>query len=165
MCTQINNPFLTKIIFEPQLVENEFFGVVLDIEPIAPEHYMLYSKACYPSLADCPIDVSVFLETSFTNKVYKPYAFFERGRASFCTSMNGVQHGHGHLVPCFSQNMSNLFPYGKIETYDSLKVAYRNINCKGQYLLWGNIGKEFYVLQNIEMLPKRIIRNTVKTQF
>lgn len=165
MSAQTNNPFLTKIIFEPQFIENEFFGVVTDIEPIVPEHYMVFSKDCYPSLADCSNDISMFLETSFANKVYKPYAFFERGRASFCTSMNGVQHGHGHLVPSFLQNMSDLFPYGKVETYDSLKVAYSNINCDGQYLIWGNIGKEFHVLQNIELLPKRIIRTTIKSRF
>lgn len=50
MTTQQPNPFLTRIIFEPQLVENESFGVVADIDPIVEGHYLFYSKSGYPRL-------------------------------------------------------------------------------------------------------------------
>lgn len=163
MNTTSANPFLTKIIFEPQLAENEFFGIVADIDPIVPEHYMLYTKVCRPSMADCDTDaMAAFIEADFVSQMLKPYAYFERGRASFCTSMNGVQHGHGHLVPAFTTGMEKLFPYGAAECYASIQEAYRHINPQGQYLLWGNLGKEFYVLQNVEALPKRTIRNTIR---
>ena len=166
MHTRQDNPFLTKIVFEPQFVENDLFGVVTDIDPIVPEHYMLYTKLYQPSLADCDTAaMTSFIETDFLTKVSKPYAYFERGRASFCTSMNGVQHGHGHLVPAFTEEMEHLFPYGIVECYDSLQEAYCHIQTQGQYLLWGNLGNKFYVLQNVEALPKRTIRNTIKEFF
>lgn len=157
------NPFLTRIIYEPQLLENECFGVVSDIEPIVPEHYLFYSKIWLPSIADCDIQAAVaFLEKRFTEVVKRPYAYFERGRASFCTSMNGVLHGHGHLVPVFTENMASIFPYGEVEEYTSLLDAYRAVNKEGQYLLWGNLGKNFYLIRDVECIPKRTIRNTIK---
>ena len=107
MTTQPPNPFLTRIIFEPQLVENEYFGVVADIDPIVEGHYLFYSKKWLPSIADCDIaQATTFLQDVFACAMDKPYAYFERGRASFCTSMNGVLHAHGHLVPAFLADMS-----------------------------------------------------------
>lgn len=162
MESTIINPFLTKIVFEPQLLENEFFGVVDDIEPITEGHYLFYSKKWLPSIADCDIpEVVSFLENDFSKKIQKAYAYLERGRASFCTSMNGVLHGHGHLVPVFAEDMSSAFPYGDIETYETLELAYKAVPKKGQYLLWGNLGNCFYLIKNVEQLPKRVIRNTV----
>lgn len=158
------NPFLTRIIYEPQHLENECFGVVPDIEPIVPEHYLFYSKIWLPSIADCDIEVAVdFLENQFTKTVKKPYAYFERGRASFCTSMKGVLHGHGHLVPVFTKELASLFPYGEIEEYPSLMDAYHAVDVEGQYLLWGNLGGNFYLIRNVECLPKRTIRNTIRS--
>ena len=163
MNTQQPNPFLTKIIFEPQLMEHESFGIVTDIDPIVDGHYLFYSKQCLPSMADCNItQVVTFLEDKFIGSVNSPYAFFERGRASFCTSMNGVIHAHGHLIPMFLQDLSHLFPYGKIESAPSMAQAYHLVKPQGQYLLWGNLGKEFFVLQEADNLPKRTIRNTIR---
>ncbi|USF25761.1 hypothetical protein N510_000673 [Firmicutes bacterium ASF500] len=163
--TQQPNPFLTKIIFEPQLVENENFSVVTDIDPIVDGHYLFYSKKWLPSIADCDTaQASAFLHNLFARAVDVPYAYFERGRASFCTSMNGVLHAHGHLVPVFSANMAQLFPYGTIERCSDLEEAYRLVETQGQYLLWGNLGGDFYVIQNVEELPKRTIRNTIRAR-
>lgn len=164
MITQTNNPFLTKIIFEPQAAENESFGIVADIDPVVPGHYMLFSKQWHKSIADCDFEAAVQLaEEKFPQVADKPYAYFERGRASFCTSMDGVVHGHGHLVPAFVQDMSELFPFGAVERYPSMLEAYRHINAEDQYLLWGNLGKEFFVLQNAQSLPKRTIRKTIQS--
>lgn len=164
--TQQLNPFLTKIIFEPQLVENENFGVVADIDPIVDGHYLFYSKKCLPSVADCDTaQASVFLHNLFASAVDVPYAYFERGRASFCTSMNGVLHAHGHLVPAFLTDMAQLFPYGTVARCPNLEEAYRLVEIQGQYLLWGNLGGEFYVIQNVEELPKRTIRNTIRARY
>lgn len=163
MVTQQPNPFLTKIIFEPQLVEDEYFGVVKDIDPIVEGHYLFYSKKWLPSVADCDTTwAAMFLQKTFINAVNRPYAYFERGRASFCTSMNGVLHAHGHLVPAFLADMSQLFPYGKIECCPDLEQAYQLVKTQGQYLLWGNLEGEFFVIQNVEELPKRMIRNTIQ---
>ena len=164
MTTQQPNPFLTRIIFEPQLVENESFGVVAGIDPIVEGHYLFYSKKWLPSIADCDTtDATVFLQDTFGGAVDKPYAYFERGRASFCTSMNGVLHAHGHLVPVFLEDMSQLFPYGQVERCPDLEQAYRLVETKGQYLLWGNLRGEFFVIQNVDKLPKRTIRNTIRS--
>ena len=163
MTVQQPNPFLTKIIFEPQLIEDEFFGVVKDIDPIVDGHYLFYSKKWLPSVADCDIvRATSFLQVVFTDTVEKPYAYFERGRASFCTSMNGVLHAHGHLVPTFLSDMSQLFPYGKVIRCAGLEQAYRHVKSQGQYLLWGNLGDEFFVIQDVEEMPKRAIRTTIQ---
>lgn len=164
MTTEQPNPFLTKIIFEPQLVENESFGVVADIDPIVEGHYLFYSKKWLPSIADCDTtDAVIFLQDAFGGAVDEPYAYFERGRASFCTSMNGVLHAHGHLVPVFLEDMSQLFPYGQVERCSDLEQAYRLVETEGQYLLWGNLRSEFFVIQNVDKLPKRMIRNTIRS--
>ncbi len=163
MSKQRGNPFLTRIIFEPQIAENKLFGVVNDIDPIVPNHYLFYTKIQRPSIADCDIEQAVdFLENCFSQAIPAPYAYFERGRASFCTSMNGVLHGHGHLIPYFLKDMSSLFPYGVIEEFNSLSDAYHSIMDSGQYLLWGNLGEKFFLIRNVEQLPKRTIRNTVR---
>lgn len=158
------NPFLTRIIYESQFLENECFGIVPDIDPIVSGHYLFYSKIWLPSIADCDILAATdFLEKRFTEVIKKPYAYFERGRASFCTSMNGVLHGHGHLVPVFAKNIASIFPYGKVEQYPSLADAYNAVTEEGQYLLWGNLGKNFYLIRNVECIPKRTIRNTIRS--
>ncbi len=163
MKVQQPNPFLTRIIFEPQFVEDRSFGVVPDVDPIVQGHYLFYSKQWLPSIADCDAaKVGKFLREKFSCKVDCPYAYFERGRASFCTSMNGVLHAHGHLIPAFLQDMSQLFPYGEVKRCPSLEEAYRLVESKGQYLLWGNLEKEFFVIQSVEDLPKRTIRNTIR---
>lgn len=164
MENNMENPFLTKIIHEAQLCENDAFGIVPDAEPMIAGHYMFYLKEWKKAVADSnPEKVALFIEKVFPGFVDNiPYAYFERGRASFCTSMNGVIHGHGHLVPRFLDDMSDFFPYGKVSTYESLEEAYRNAPKTGQYLLWGNLGECFHVLSDITQLPKRIIRHTVE---
>ena len=102
------------------------------------------------------------MQVVFTDTVEKPYAYFERGRASFCTSMNGVLHAHGHLVPTFLSDMSQLFPYGKVIRCAGLEQAYRHVKSQGQYLLWGNLGDEFFVIQDVEEMPKRAIRTAIQ---
>ena len=158
-----DNPFLTKIRFEEQYCQNDLFSVVADIEPIVQGHYMIYSKECIPSIADCDYQNAMkFIAEVFEQKVGMPYAYFERGRASFCTSMQGVKHGHGHLVPRFTGNMADIFPYGVVEEYKSLEEAYQNAADEGQYLLWGNIGEKCYLINGVEEIPKRAIRNVIR---
>lgn len=157
------NPFTTRIIYEPQVLEDDSFGIVADIDPIVSNHYLFYVKEQHPSIADTDITAATaFLEDQFVSHVERPYAYFERGRASFCTSMQGVLHGHGHLVPVFSNNLSGLFPYGEEQCFSSLKEAYDAISNKGQYLLWGNLGGAFFLIQNVEEMPKRTIRHTIR---
>lgn len=158
------NPFLTKIMFEEQYCQDDLFSVVQDIDPIVFGHYMIYSREWQPSLADCDYSNMVrFIEGPFTRKAKIPYTYFERGRASFCTSMQGVKHGHGHLVPRFTDRLANVFPYGKVEKYENMEDAYRHVTTDGQYLIWGNIGEEFYIINGVEEIPKRAIRNTIRT--
>ena len=111
---KLENPFLTRIISEEQFCQNELFSIVKDIDPIVPGHYMIYTKEWQSSLADCDYrNAAQFIENVFEKKVETPYAYFERGRASFCTSMQGVKHGHGHLVPCFYGQMEDIFQIGR----------------------------------------------------
>lgn len=160
----MENPFLTRIIFEQQLCENEKYGIVPDAEPMIEGHYLFYLKEIFPSVADGDIaQTTEFIEHVFPQYINNErYAYFERGRASFCTSMNGVIHGHGHLVPYFMKDMSFFFPYGQVKVYSNMKSAYENIPQDGQYLIWGNLGGEFYVLENVSELPKRTIRHTIE---
>lgn len=160
----MNNPFLTKIIYEEQLCENDLFGIVPDAEPMVEGHYMFYLKEHLSSVADSDTKQVVrFIEQVFPEHVSgRRYAYFERGRASFCTSMNGVIHGHGHLVPAFLEDMSGFFPYGFVEEFPDMQSAYDSVPAEGQYLIWGNLGGRFYVLRNASELPKRTIRHTVE---
>jgi len=160
----MENPFLTKIIFEQQLCENEKFGIVADAEPMVDGHYLFYLKEQRPSIADGDnAEAAQFIENIFPRYTdHRQYAYFERGRASFCTSMNGVIHGHGHLVPFFKEDMSDFFPYDSVKAYPDMKSAYENVPQDGQYLIWGNLNGEFYVLENASELPKRTIRHTVE---
>ena len=94
-----NNPFFSKIMYEEQFCQNDCFGIVADADPITAGHYMIYSKIFKPSVADCDyLNAATFIREAFLPKVEVPYAYFERGRASFCTSMQGVKHAHAHLV-------------------------------------------------------------------
>lgn len=162
---KLENPFLTRIISEEQFCQNELFSIVKDIDPIVPGHYMIYSKEWRPSLADCDYrNAAQFIENVFEKKVKMPYAYFERGRASFCTSIQGVKHGHGHLVPCFYGQMEDIFPYGAVECFESFVEAYQAAG-DGQYLIWGNIGETFYLINHVEEIPKRAIRNTIRANY
>ena len=157
-----NNPFFSKIMYEEQFCQNDCFGVVADADPITAGHYMIYSKIFKPSVADCDyLNAATFIREAFLPKVEVPYAYFERGRASFCTSMQGVKHAHAHLVPRFADYMEALFPYGTALRHSSMEDAYRNAPKEGEYLIWGNMDGPFYLINHPEEIPKRAIRNTI----
>jgi hypothetical protein len=90
------------------------------------------------------------------------YMFFERGRASFCTSMNGVIHGHGHLIPYIGDDdLLNMFPFENVRIYNSLAQAYAAVSKTGEYMVWGIVGDLYYVCDQIKDIPKRLIRSAV----
>jgi len=159
-----DNLFLEKIVFEPAICKDENFCVVDDINPIIPGHLLLFPLIQASSFADCSINQLIsFFDTFFSKvKENKGYMLFERGRANFCSSFNGVVHAHGHLIP--SALCSGVtFDVGTIIKYESLREALEAIPSKSkeEYLLWGDVQGKFNLIYPLSLAPKRMIRNTL----
>ena len=162
----MNNPFLTSIIREPCICKNSHYSIVEDKEPITAGHYMVFSNHVIPSFADTdPKMLSSFLRDVFSKHTQSEYSYFERGRASFCTSMNGVVHAHGHLLPKFSEKIENIFQTNNIKKHKSLVAAYKDIPSNVEYLIWGNLNENFYTIYPLVDIPKRIIRTATMKYF
>ncbi|MDR0683225.1 MAG: hypothetical protein LBG15_15505 [Dysgonamonadaceae bacterium] len=158
----MNNIFLDNIIKEERLCFNDDFSIVRDKYPVINGHYLLFPNHESRSLADCNIgSVMNFIDNTFSNTfVAKKYMLFERGRANFCTSVDGVIHAHAHLFD-ISDEYGDIFHLPDTKFYNTLEDALRGISPEGQYLLWGRFYQGFFVSQPIENIKKRLIRNTV----
>ncbi|MBK8209260.1 MAG: hypothetical protein IPK78_04160 [Rhodospirillales bacterium] len=92
-----------KIFNETPIIEDLYFHVVVDKEPILPNHLLMVARQKENSIADCAAALHLTgLIKRIESKYLGPgesFIFFERGRAPFCTSGFADQHAHCHLVP------------------------------------------------------------------
>ena len=158
----VKNPFLTRIYFESKICQSELFSIVADKDPVTEGHYMPFCNESKTSFADADFEAyALFLEKTFVDNIGEPYSYFERGRASFCTSLDGVIHAHGHLVPGKLDNVEKIFSNYAVNKHCSLLEAYKNIPTKEEYLLWGNLGDCFFTVCPLIDAPKRMIRSEI----
>ena len=160
------NIFLEKIILEEKMCYNSKFSVVKDADPIIDNHFLLFPNFEAFSLADVNADdVINFLNTSLSQYLgNRKYMLLERGRASFCTSLDGIIHAHAHIVPTV-ENVEELFDLTGINVHENILDALNSILPDEQYLLWGQLDGKFYTVQPLLDVPKRIIRNSVRDKY
>lgn len=162
---ETKNPFLGRILAEPYLCTSKDFHVVRDRCPVTEGHYLLFTKAQVPSLADTDLGLlHKFVRDKLTEHLGEDYNLIERGRALTCTSFE-VVHAHAHMVPAGCSKAINQ-SLGRVRSYkfESLKNALSSIEKDKSYLLWGQLGGCFEVAYGIEDLPKRFIRNLIATE-
>ena len=73
-------------------------------------------------------------------------------------------HAHAHIVPKV-EDVRGLFDLPNVQTHEDISAALHSLKPDAQYLLWGQLGREFYTVQPLNDVPKRIIRNNLKKQY
>lgn len=159
---------IVRILREARIFENEDVIAVEDREPIVPGHLLVVAKHSVSAFSDLAMpeealraamgcDWAGFLREG------EDALFYERGRASFCTSGFTAQHAHLHLLP------SGSFESGAMERLASLINATRFAspaqawsNARdhlGEYLLFGSTpGPVFLARPATTLHEKRFIR-------
>ncbi|HXH40680.1 MAG TPA: HIT domain-containing protein [Thermoanaerobaculia bacterium] len=147
-----------RILEEPRIYEDALFFVVKDIEPVVEGHFLLISKTYLQCLADAPRgSVSEFLAAAPVDLGISPAWIFERGRASFCTSV-GAPFAHAHLIPAVFGSRVRFQAAGN--QYSDLERALDAVRqLAGEYLLWGQAVGTARVAVDIEHQQKRLIRS------
>ena len=90
---------IDKIFNEEPLVQNESFHIVKDKNPICPLHLMAFHKERPKSLSLVQNETFNRLLESIHQFYNNDFYFFERGNASFCTSISETTCSHIHFLP------------------------------------------------------------------
>jgi len=159
---------ITKILSEPTLLENGKTHVVYDIDPIAKNHLLSFTTVTSNSFADTPDAALCFDEITKSHLLgLKNWLFFERGRAPFCTSLNGPHRAHLHLIPKteLSPDTVQLLAKRSYATCysSSLEALSKLKETTEEYLLFGELGGSCYALTKNKnptaFLKKRYLRH------
>lgn len=156
-------------MLEPAVYSDDNIHVVNDATPIAPMHLLVVSKFNVPSFSDFP-DTGKFLismkrlveDIGETNLL-----FFEKGRESFCTSMQSSHHAHGHLFreSELDTKLFNAFSRtGASIRFKSLEDAMQALRTtKTKYLIYGHIKGECSALiePNLSLSRPQFLRRTI----
>lgn len=159
---------IEQILTEPSVFSNDDIHIVRDADPITTGHFLAFSKPDFSSFADhAAIDscLSAIYEAEFFQG--RDWLFFERGRAPFCTSLNGPHRAHIHLIPkdeLDSDVLVNLCKECSAEFIGSPSDALRHkSHSTEQYMCFGEIGKSGYVAAELITLAgtqkKRFLRH------
>lgn len=153
---------LLEKIFEEQVVSsNEHFLIVNDIDPICDRHILAFSRrrcSAFLGHRDSEIDQLFFDMNSF---FCEPFLFFERGNASFCTSIDGPICAHIHFFPKKEFNPLTLLHLVEISRAQEIVIDKSTEVGSGEYLCFGNQDKMFYSVPQGN-LEKRYLRNYFK---
>jgi hypothetical protein len=149
------NPFTGRILAEPAIFSGASFRIVEDKDPVAAGHLLLFATDSRASLADTDVlELCAFL-TEFQSHIRKSNkcVLVERGRASFCSSFDGVIHAHAHILEC----RDGIGWIGGTR-FHNLAEALQQVGSSGEYLLMGYLGGEFEILYPFEAREKRVAR-------
>ena len=156
---------IENILKEKSLIESDYFHVLRDAEPICDDHILILPKVSSPSFADCSINVRLqFHQMLDKYFVDSKYLFFERGRASFCTSFSGSVHAHCHLVKSdfFKEDLLDLLKNDtSAANVNNLESAFQETKSNGEYLVFGQLKGSCFVSYPFAKNVKRYIRKSL----
>lgn len=157
---------ISKIFSEPALITNNYYHVVYDADPVVDGHIIVLPKVAVLSFADSGLPMLAdFLNSQEVNRQFpKGFFFFERGRASFCTSMDGAKHAHCHLIP-YSElaldTISKLTTQLKARQTTCMEDVISIVSSGGEYLLMGSHTGKWIVSYPFKPPVKRFIRRAL----
>ena len=153
---------IDKIFTENRLLDNSSFVIVEDKFPICQNHLLAFcSNRSRSSMMKHP-DELMELFNDVGNYFDEPFYFFERGNASFCTSINGPFCAHLHFFPKSSFKSSLL--HELIIDLEPIKLnTTSNHNNKKEYFLFGDQYSLYYKELDTSP-PKRYLRNFFKSR-
>ena len=136
---------VNRILAEAPILYKDGIHVVLDREPIVRSHHLLVSREDAASLVDLATWSGVLpdIEKLASALSIKNWAYFERGRAPFCTSMLAPTHAHAHLfdadelAPSVVKSLA-----ARANAYEHKSFAEAAVSlsrCSTQYLLFGSM--------------------------
>jgi len=134
---------IDKIYEEESVLNDNIFHIVRDKHPICHNHLMAMSKK--------RVSGSAKLEMEYHNQLFKKilhfyegdFYFFERGNASFCTSLHEESCSHIHFIPSlyFDPSLVSLL----IEETDKIGIAFEKIqNIESEYFYFGCSTNSFF---------------------
>jgi hypothetical protein len=159
---------ISKILSEPTMLHDDNFHIVSDIDPIIPGHVLCVAKTPVAGMLDIgATSIKKLLENLERSALFpNGVAFIERGRAPFCTSLNGPHRGHGHFFPLehLVENWQEAlfedvggFVAGDLSEFDA------EAGLSGEYLLFGSTRSGFVYRRNVVLPEKRFIRRRIAT--
>lgn len=157
----IGNDAYLRIMSETAVVKDSYFHIVNDAQPLADFHLLAVARARFPSVVDAELHDQA--EKIFTHYAEAGAFFFERGRASFCTSGFAAPHAHFHIVNGIDNvaTFGNLTQTMKCNRFDSLKDAYKSLVRLGEYCVFGS--DEFgYAAFSSKVVGKRLFRTSIE---
>jgi hypothetical protein len=124
MQMDIDKEPIARILNEAPLIENVTYHVVKDRDPITSEHFLCVAKHYSASTADTAKVEDVIALFEQINE-QTPILFYERGRATFCTSEFTTAYDHFHLIRGLdvSEAVRKLNSLIDGQRYESLKEA------------------------------------------
>lgn len=151
-----------RIVREPHIRSTDSYFVLEDREPITSHHFLGVMKTRSPSVADSRrVDEVCYLFEEFSKDADSIF-YFERGRASFCSSGFGSAHDHFHLVGDLDceNTFRRLAEKVRGRTYPDLKSAYDNAPISGEYCVFG-CEKIGFMVSDSRVFGKRMFRECV----
>lgn len=151
---------ITRIYLETAIKSTDAYIVVSDAEPIVDGHAIGVSLLLSASSKDTDrIEEVASILSSFDINTF----YFERGRASFCTSAFERAHDHFHLVPGIDDEAtcSTLrATIGSTTRYRRLEDAYQDVPEFGEYVVFGSRSAGFHLSKG-RFYGKRLLRSSV----
>ncbi len=154
---EIENP-IERIQSESPVIKNDKYHIVYDGDPITFKHLLCVGKSTATSVkdADDPEDVNnLFKELTSDEFGF----FYERGRASFCTSEFAPAHNHFHVVAGLDeiQTFEKLRKLFGGQLAKTLGEAIKFAPTRGEYVIFGS-GQCGFAVASVKNPPKRALR-------
>lgn len=153
---------IPRIMREAVCLESDSYHIVKDRDPISANHFLAVSKTQSASTKDTDnVDHVVEIFSKITAD--RPGFYFERGRASFCTSGFSHPYDHFHIVIGLNnpRTFENLFRSLFGEIYPDISSAYQNVPEFGEYFVFGSAETGFAVTAT-KAAEKQIFRKNAE---
>lgn len=149
-----------RILCEKPICSDNHFHIVWDRNPVTSFHLLAMNKIKTPSVLDGGHIENVW--SLFKEHDVKQPFYFERGRASFCTSGFTASQGHFHIVGLLDnvRTFENLRKDQSVQVYFDLVEAYQKVPLIGEYCVFGSAVTGFAVVQS-PRLGKQFFRRAV----
>lgn len=150
-----------RIMQEPAVEEDSYFHIVRDAQPLAPFHLLSVAREKTPSVADASLSYQA--EKIFNKHASDGAFFFERGRASFCTSGFATAHAHFHIVKGIDnvRTFEQLTSKAQPNRFHSLHEAYAALDDMDEYCVFGSAETGYAAFLN-KVIGKRFFRTSIK---
>jgi hypothetical protein len=157
-----------RILRERPVRNDEIYHIVFDRAPIGHEHFLAVNKCTSPSVKDTrEIERVVAIFENITCDT-GPF-FFERGRATFCTSGFTDAHEHFHVIGGLDNAVTfeallDALGLQSERCFRTIDEAYRYAPESGEYCLFGSSSTGFAVSGN-RVAPGQLLRRVARVRF